>query len=141
MNNELTNLLSVHHETLTRYFKYRAEAGAIILTEACRKGYFNAPASDNPETAAMTDDLHEVVMEALNLLSPRERHVIMAHFFDDCEYDRRVHYNWFHYYATKMGVSAERIRQIEAKALRKLRHPSRRGKLKTYCYDNDDEWL
>jgi DNA-directed RNA polymerase sigma subunit (sigma70/sigma32) len=140
MNNELTANLSVICETLTRYFKYRAEAGAVILTEAARKGYFDANASYEPEVAAMRDNLHEVVMEALNLLTPRERHVIMAHFFTDVEYDRRIHCNWFHYYGAKMGVSGERVRQIEAKALRKLRHPTRRERLKTY-YRDDDEWL
>jgi RNA polymerase primary sigma factor len=35
------------------------------------------------------------------------------------------------------NVTRERIRQIEAKALRKLRHPSRSGKLKTFMDSNN----
>ena len=37
-----------------------------------------------------------------------------------------------HELAEEFGVSAERIRQIEAKAIRKLKHPSRSDKLRTY---------
>jgi DNA-directed RNA polymerase sigma subunit (sigma70/sigma32) len=141
MNNELTNQLSVIHETLTRYFKYRAEKGALILTEACRKGYFNAPASDNPEAAALSAGLAKVINEALDSLSAREQRIIAAHFFTDPEYDHRLYRNWFEYYGQKIGLTGERVRQIEAKGLRKLRHPTRSEKLKTYYYRDDDEWL
>ena len=71
--------------------------------------------------------LHEQLMEALSTLTEREQEVLRQRFgLDDGkpktleEVGRQFH------------VTRERIRQIEAKALRKLRHPSRSRKLKDY---------
>lgn len=71
--------------------------------------------------------LHEQLMESLETLSEREQQVLRLRFGLDDGRPRTLEEvgRVFH-------VTRERIRQIEAKALRKLRHPSRSKKLKDY---------
>ena len=63
----------------------------------------------------------------LNTLTPRERGVLKLRFGLDDGYQRTLEE-----VGAAFEVTRERIRQIEAKALRKLRHPSRSKKLKDY---------
>ncbi len=80
-----------------------------------------------PSDAAMTSMMREQLMEALDALSPREQRVIRMRFgLDD------GHPQTLEEVGRAFNVTRERIRQIEAKALRKLRHPSRSKKLKDY---------
>ena len=65
--------------------------------------------------------------EILTSLSPREGRVLQLRFGLK---DGKSH--TLEEVGKKFGVTRERIRQIEAKALRKLRHPSRSRKLKDY---------
>ena len=71
--------------------------------------------------------LREQLMEALETLTEREQKVLRLRFGLDDGRPRTLEEvgKVFH-------VTRERIRQIEAKALRKLRHPSRSKKLKDY---------
>jgi RNA polymerase primary sigma factor len=71
--------------------------------------------------------IKESIHEMLNYLTPRERKIIEMRFGlkDGIGHTLEEVGNEF-------GVTRERIRQIEAKALRKLRHPSRRKKLQDY---------
>ena len=72
-------------------------------------------------------NLHEQTAEVLKSLSPREEKIIRLRFGleDGSEHTlEEVGQNF--------SVTRERIRQIEAKALRKLRHPSRSFRLKTF---------
>ena len=71
----------------------------------------------------LREDLHEV----LGSLSPRERDVLRLRFGMDDGRQRTLEE-----VGQLFGVTRERIRQIEAKALRKLRHPNRSKKLKEY---------
>ncbi len=71
----------------------------------------------------LREDLHEV----LGSLSPRERDVLRLRFGMDDGRQRTLEE-----VGQLFGVTRERIRQIEAKALRKLRHPNRCKKLKEY---------
>ena len=71
--------------------------------------------------------MREQLMEALQALSDREQRVIRMRFgLDD------GHPQTLEEVGRAFHVTRERIRQIEAKALRKLRHPSRSKKLKDY---------
>jgi RNA polymerase primary sigma factor len=80
-----------------------------------------------PADAASHRLLKEQVEDVLNTLSNRERRVLQLRFGLDDGRSRTLEE-----VGREFGVTRERIRQIEAKALRKLRHPSRSKKLKDY---------
>lgn len=71
--------------------------------------------------------LHEQLLEALDTLTDREQKVLRLRFGLDDGRPRTLEE-----VGREFDVTRERIRQIEAKALRKLRHPSRSKKLKDY---------
>ena len=80
-----------------------------------------------PVDAAAYSMLKEQLMEVLDTLSDRERKVLMLRFGLEDGRPRTLEE-----VGKEFNVTRERIRQIEAKALRKLRHPSRSKKLKDY---------
>lgn len=84
----------------------------------------DAPA---PAEAAAFTMLREQLVDVLDTLTPREEKVLRLRFGLD---DGRV--RTLEEVGKEFNVTRERIRQIEAKALRKLRHPSRSKKLKDY---------
>ncbi len=83
--------------------------------------------AEGPQDAASMQMLRESVEEALDSLSDRERDVLKLRFG---LLDGRA--RTLEEVGKEFNVTRERIRQIEAKALRKLRHPSRSRKLKDY---------
>ena len=80
-----------------------------------------------PQDAAAFTLLHEQLMEVLLTLTEREQKVLRLRFGLDDGRPRTLEE-----VGKQFNVTRERIRQIEAKALRKLRHPSRSRKLKDY---------
>ena len=80
-----------------------------------------------PAEAAAFTLLKEQLMEVLNTLTDREQKVLRLRFGLDDGRTRTLEE-----VGKEFNVTRERIRQIEAKALRKLRHPSRSRKLKDY---------
>jgi len=80
-----------------------------------------------PPDAASRQILKEQIEEVLGTITPRERRVIQLRFGLE---DGRA--RTLEEVGKEFNVTRERIRQIEAKALRKLRHPSRSRKLKDY---------
>ena len=80
-----------------------------------------------PADAAAFSLLQDQLQEVLNTLTPREQKVLRLRFGLD---DGRA--RTLEEVGKEFNVTRERIRQIEAKALRKLRHPSRSKKLKDY---------
>jgi len=80
-----------------------------------------------PPDAASRQLLKEQIGEVLSSLTPRERRVLQLRFGLE---DGRA--RTLEEVGKEFNVTRERIRQIEAKALRKLRHPSRSRKLKDY---------
>ena len=81
----------------------------------------------SPSEAVINLDLKEQTESVLKTLTPREEKVIKMRFGvgDGSEHTlEEVGQNF--------AVTRERIRQIEAKALRKLRHPGRSGRLRPY---------
>ena len=80
-----------------------------------------------PVDAAAYSMLKEQLMEVLDTLSDREKKVLMLRFGLEDGRPRTLEE-----VGKEFNVTRERIRQIEAKALRKLRHPSRSKKLKDY---------
>ena len=81
----------------------------------------------SPEDAAASQLLREQLEEMLDDLSDREREVLRLRFgLED------GHPYTLEEVGRRFGVTRERIRQIEAKALRKMRHPSRSKKLRDF---------
>ena len=86
---------------------------------------------DQPDGAATKTGLQESTVGILESLTPREAKVLRMRF--------GIHMNTDHTLeevGKQFDVTRERIRQIEAKALRKLRHPSRSEKLKSFMNDS-----
>lgn len=80
-----------------------------------------------PSDAASASILREVIERELHTLTPREEHVIKLRFG---LYDGRT--RTLEEVGKEFDITRERIRQIEAKALRKLRHPSRARHLRGF---------
>jgi len=80
-----------------------------------------------PHEAALQDSMRDVVKEVLDSLTPREAKVLRMRFGVEMTTDHTLEE-----VGKQFDVTRERIRQIEAKALRKLRHPSRSDKLKSF---------
>ncbi len=81
----------------------------------------------SPADSAARELLREQIEEVLTTLDARERKVICLRFGLEDQKERTLDE-----VGREFGLTRERIRQIEAKALRKLRHPSRSRKLKDY---------
>jgi RNA polymerase primary sigma factor len=79
----------------------------------------------SPLDAALLAALHRDVEEILECLTARERRVLQLRFGLIDGYERTLEE-----IGKRFGVTRERIRQIEANACRKLRHPSRSKKLR-----------
>jgi RNA polymerase primary sigma factor len=80
-----------------------------------------------PVDAAVYDSLRNVTKDILDSLTPREAKVLRMRFGIEMNTDHTLEE-----VGKQFDVTRERIRQIEAKALRKLRHPSRSEKLKSF---------
>jgi RNA polymerase primary sigma factor len=84
--------------------------------------------SRSPAERVINSNLREVTGDVLQTLSPREERVIRMRF----GLDNGGHERTLEEVGQDFNVTRERIRQIEAKALRKLRHPSRARVLKSF---------
>ena len=80
-----------------------------------------------PVDAAQYNSLSDVTKDVLDSLTPREAKVLRMRFGIEMSTDHTLEE-----VGKQFDVTRERIRQIEAKALRKLRHPSRSDKLKSF---------
>ena len=80
-----------------------------------------------PSDAATYASLRDVTKEVLDTLTPREAKVLRMRFGIEMSTDHTLEE-----VGKQFDVTRERIRQIEAKALRKLRHPSRSERLKSF---------
>ena len=81
----------------------------------------------SPGDAALFASLREVTKEVLDSLTPREAKVLRMRFGIEMNTDHTLEE-----VGKQFDVTRERIRQIEAKALRKLRHPTRSEKLRSF---------
>jgi len=74
----------------------------------------------SPEDHLLEKETNQLVHDLLNTIRPREKEVLISRFQNDETYGET---------GKKMNVTRERARQIEATALRKLRHPAKHGDL------------
>jgi RNA polymerase primary sigma factor len=86
----------------------------------------------SPLDSATTNSLSEVTRDVLSSLTGRESKVLRMRFGIDMNTDHTLEE-----VGKQFDVTRERIRQIEAKALRKLRHPSRSDMLRSFLDAND----
>ncbi len=82
----------------------------------------------SPEHAASLAVLREEVRGLLKTLAPREREILRLRFGLDSRHPRTLEE-----VGRKFGITRERVRQIEGKALGKLRHPAHSGRLKDFA--------
>jgi RNA polymerase primary sigma factor len=84
-----------------------------------------------PAEAALHESMRDVVKDVLDSLTPREAKVLRMRFGVEMSTDHTLEE-----VGKQFDVTRERIRQIEAKALRKMRHPSRSDRLKTFLEED-----
>jgi len=87
-------------------------------------------AAESPLDSATVESLRETVHGVLSQLTPREAKVLRMRFGIDLSTDHTLEE-----VGKQFDVTRERIRQIEAKALRKLRHPSRTEQLRSFLIE------
>lgn len=87
---------------------------------------------ESPIEAATSGGLSEATQKILNTLTPREAKVLRMRFGINMNTDHTLEE-----VGKQFDVTRERIRQIEAKALRKLRHPSRSEQLRSFLEDQE----
>jgi RNA polymerase primary sigma factor len=87
---------------------------------------------ESPIDAATGSGLSEATQKILNTLTPREAKVLRMRFGINMNTDHTLEE-----VGKQFDVTRERIRQIEAKALRKLRHPSRSEQLRSFLEDQE----
>jgi RNA polymerase primary sigma factor len=83
--------------------------------------------TDAPDKKVLDESLHEALADVLNTLTDAEREIIKMRFGFDGHKPMSLQQ-----IGEKFKLSKERIRQIEKKAIRRLRHPSRSQKLKSF---------
>jgi len=84
----------------------------------------------DPDKSMNQQDLKKVLAKALKSLKPEEAKILMMRFSDNMTLDA---------IGKELGVSANRVRQIHDKALRKLKHPSRSSDLRSFLNNDVNE--
>lgn len=131
---ELSEKMGLTEEKVRQIMLYSREPVSLEVTigedEDSTLGEFVADEEELlPEDYVMNNNLRDKLLEMISSFSDRERDVIMLRFGF---YDGKP--RTLEEVGQKYGVTRERIRQIESKALRKLKHPARIKKLEGY-YD------
>jgi len=131
---ELSEKMGLTEEKVRQIMLYSRESVSLEVTigedEDSTLGEFVADEEELlPEDYVMNNNLRDKLLEMLSSFSDRERDVIMLRFGF---YDGKT--RTLEEVGQKYGVTRERIRQIESKALRKLKHPARIKELEGY-YD------
>jgi RNA polymerase primary sigma factor len=131
---ELASEMGVSPEKVEWLLKASAREPISFETRVGHEGrllgdFIEDKAAPDPGEKAAAVLLREQLSTALESLSPRERRVIEMRFGLDNECGRTLEE-----VGAELGLTKERIRQIEAKALAKLRHPSRSRKLVGYLW-------
>lgn len=95
--------------------------------DASIKDFIESEHDTSPAESVASNDLKERVREVLKTLTPREEKVLKMLFGIDVASEHTLEE-----VGKDFSVTRERIRQIEVKALRKLKHPSRSKKLQSF---------
>ena len=135
---ELAKLVDLPEEKIRRILKISKEPISMETPigddEDSHLGDFIEDSQDTSPVDAATDEgLSEATKQVLESLTPREAKVLRMRFGIEMNTDHTLEE-----VGKQFDVTRERIRQIEAKALRKLRHPSRSKQLKSFLDEKDD---
>ena len=102
--------------------------------DSCFGDFIEDKAADNPSDTTAYNLLKEKFLNVLNTLTDRERNVLSLRFGLNDGYSRTLEE-----VGKAFNVTRERIRQIEAKALRKMRHPTRLRQFKGFLEGEIDQ--
>lgn len=119
IKNNYTRILLYNQENIDEYI-YKEEEYEDGVSFYDDKDDYNLESMFELDTYVYTKDLNEKIRQILNTLTPREIQVLTIRYGLNGEEPKELDET-----AKIMGYTRERIRQIEAKALRRLRHPSR----------------
>jgi RNA polymerase sigma factor (sigma-70 family) len=122
--------LSMRLDHNTGQFTVGEDRLKAIMADALKQQSFPALSAPAPEEGAVKNELHHALEEVLGSLTPREAFVLKARFGIGNGVDQTLEE-----IGKSLGVSSHRVAQIEAKALRRLRHPSRTMKIGRFTDD------
>jgi RNA polymerase primary sigma factor len=125
--NKIKNIIKISKEPIS------LETPVGDSDDAYIKDFIESENDFSPSDTVASNDLKEKVREILKTLTPREEKVLKMRFGIDVASEHTLEE-----VGKDFSVTRERIRQIEVKALRKLRHPSRSKKLRSF-FDKEIE--
>ncbi len=133
--NELSMYMSISKDKIRKILKIAKEPISIETPvgedeDLHLSDFIKDSSSKLPLESATSESLKFVTNNVLSSLTPREAKVLKMRFGIDMNSDHTLEE-----VGKQFDVTRERIRQIESKALRKLRHPSRSYLLKSFLYD------
>jgi len=131
-NSELAKELNLDEKKIKNIIKISKEPISLETPvgdseDASVKDFIESENDSSPADIVANSDLKEKVREVLKTLTPREEKVLKMRFGIDVASEHTLEE-----VGKDFSVTRERIRQIEVKALRKLRHPSRSKKLQSF---------
>lgn len=131
-NQELSKELNLDEKKIKSIIKISKEPISLETPvgdgeDAYIKDFIESENDFSPAESVASNDLKERVREVLKDLSPREEKVLKMRFGIDVASEHTLEE-----VGKDFGVTRERIRQIEVKAIRKLRHPSKSDKLRSF---------
>ncbi|MBA3751337.1 RNA polymerase sigma factor RpoD [Candidatus Dependentiae bacterium] len=131
-NLELSKELNIDEKKIKNIIKISKEPISLETPvgdseDAFIKDFIESENEFSPADSVANSDLKERVREVLKTLTPREEKVLKMRFGIDVASEHTLEE-----VGKDFAVTRERIRQIEVKALRKLRHPSRSKKLQSF---------
>lgn len=132
---EIAEYLGIEEELVRKMKKYANDASSLDTTigddeDTTVGDLIEDKNSIDAQEVSENNALHDALMNMLNTLDDREAKVISMRFGLEDGHPRTLEE-----VGANFGVTRERIRQIEAKALRKLRHPMRSRQLRAYLED------
>ena len=138
-NAELSKELNLDEKKIKNIIKISKEPISLETPvgdseDASLKDFIESENDFSPSDTVANNDLKEKVREILKTLTPREEKVLKMRFGIDVASEHTLEE-----VGKDFSVTRERIRQIEVKALRKLRHPSRSKKLKSFFEKEFDD--
>lgn len=128
--NKIKNIIKISKEPIS------LETPVGDSDDAYIKDFIESENDFSPSDTVASNDLKEKVREILKTLTPREEKVLKMRFGIDVASEHTLEE-----VGKDFSVTRERIRQIEVKALRKLRHPSRSKKLRSFFDKEIEETL